>query len=153
MGLFSGIFGQFPGFWDVSDASRDTGGTFRDIWFGTGRVSWDVWWISWDIRGISLGRTNNGPFGTIEFWNSVEWGLYRDSNHPPQPGHLVYTISWLGHRITNVRVIVLTSVVLLFAQKCLSILFIVICRERGISILYLYQTSCSLMHCNPLLCC
>ena len=53
-------------------------------------------------------------------------GLYRDINQPPQPGDLVYTISWLGHRITNVRVIVLTSVVLLFAHKCLSI--VIICR-------------------------
>ena len=46
-------------------------------------------------------------------------GLYRDSNQPPQPGHSVYTISWLGHRITNVRVIALTSVVLLFASNFL----------------------------------
>ena len=54
-------------------------------------------------------------------------GLYWDINHPPQPGDLVYTISWLGHRITNVRVIVPTSVVLLFAHKCLSIV-IILCR-------------------------
>ena len=41
-GTILAILGQFPGFWDVLDVSRDIGGTFRDIWFGTGRVSWDV---------------------------------------------------------------------------------------------------------------
>ena len=67
-GTILAILGQFPGFWDVSDVSRDIGGTFRDIWFGMcDGYRGTLGTYPWDVR-IMVGVLQ---FWTIEFWNIV----------------------------------------------------------------------------------
>ena len=75
-------------------------------------------------EGVISGQPPPPPVPPVDR-DDISDGVISGQQPPTsQPGDLVYTISWVGHKITNVRVVVLTSVVLLFAHKCLSILFI-----------------------------